>query len=142
MLQQHQIKLFLRVGVVVQITMFEVDAYTNAGWDQKGSFDICISDVPDYDYPQGSVDLTSLLNTGCTIGGAYSNYYATADHSGNPGRCWSGVPYNNRWFKFTATSTTFINVQMKVSRTGETMRLPMVALWDAILSTIYQCKNQ
>ena len=118
---------------------FSVDDY--ASWGTTGKFDLCISDVPDYDYPQGATDLTSNINTGCSTGGTYSNQYATADNG--VGSCWSAATANhNRWFKFTATSTTFINVQVKVSGSGETMRYPMVALWDASLSTQLQCQNQ
>ena len=115
----------------------EVDNFTP--WGPSGTFDVCVNDQPDYDYPQGAIDLTSAMN-GCSTGGSYSNVTATADHSA--ASCWSGGPFNNRWFKFTASSTTFINVQIKVSGTGETMRYPMVALWDAGLSTQLQCANQ
>jgi hypothetical protein len=109
-------------------------------WGPAGSFDICLNDVPDYDYPQGATDISAKINAGCTNSGTYSNQYATAD--GAKGSCWSGGPYNNRWFKFVATSTSFINIQVKVSGTGETMRYPMVALWDASLSSQLQCQNQ
>ena len=100
---------------------------------------MCVSDVPSFDYPQGAVDLTGSMN-GCSTGGTYSNQFATVDHSA--GSCWSGGPYNNVWFKFTATSTTFINAQVIVNGTGETMRYPMIALWDATISTQLQCENQ
>ena len=116
----------------------EVDNFTS--WGSTGTFDICLSDVPDYDYPQGAVDLTSAINSSCVTSGAYSNVLATSDHS--KGSCWSGGPNNNRWFKFTATSTTFINIQVKVSGASETMRYPMVALWDATYSSQIQCQNQ
>ena len=121
-----------------QVYYIEVDNYTP--WGTTGTFDVCLSDVPDYDYPQGAINLTSSIDQGCSTGGTYSNQYATADHSA--GSCWSGGPYNNRWFKFTATSTTFINVQVLVNGTGETMRYPMVAIWNAGLTTQLQCQNQ
>ena len=116
----------------------EVDNYTP--WGTTGTFDICLNDVPTFDYPQGAVDLTSKIDFGCVSGGVYSNQYATADHSA--GTCWSGGPYQNVWFKFTATSTTFMNVQLNVGGTGETMRYPMVALWNSTLTTQLQCQNQ
>jgi hypothetical protein len=112
-------------------------------WGASGTFDICLSDVPDYDYPQGAVNLTASINgphAGCTLNGTYSNALATADHS--IGSCWSGGPYKNRWFKFVATATTFINIQVKVSGTGETMRYPMVALWDGTFTGQIQCMDQ
>lgn len=116
----------------------EVDNYTP--WGATGTFDLCLTDKVDYDYPQGAVDLTSSINTGCSTAGIYSNQYATQD--GSKGSCWSGGPYNNRWFKFVASATGFINISVQVGSAGETMRYPMVALWDATQSTQLQCQNQ
>ena len=116
----------------------EVDNFTP--WGANGTFDLCLSDVPNYDYPQGAVDLTTQINAGCYTSGIYSNQYATADHSA--GTCWSGGPYNNRWFKFTASSTGFINVKVNVNSANETMRYPMVSLWNSTISTQLQCQNQ
>jgi hypothetical protein len=116
----------------------EVDNFTP--WGSTGTFDICLSDVTTYDYPQGAVDLTSAIDVTCVSGGTYSNQFATADDS--KGSCWSGGPYQNVWFKFTATSSSFINVQLNVGGTGETMRYPMVALWNSTLTTQLQCQNQ
>ena len=65
---------------------------------------------------------------------------ATPDQS--KASCWNGDPYQNVWFKFTSTATGAINVKLNVSGTGETIRYPMVALWNAGLTTLPQCQNQ
>ena len=110
-----------------------VDNY--AGY--SGSFDLCLSDVVDYDFAQGAKDVTAQINS-CTSGGAYTTLYATPDRSKAP--CWSNGPNNNVWFKFTATSTGFINAKVKVSGTGETMQNPFVAIYDASLNPL-ACQN-
>ncbi len=111
-----------------------VDNY--AGY--AGSFDLCLTDVPDYDYPIGARDVNSLINSSCTSGGVYTTQFATPDDA--KGTCWSNGPNNNRWFKFTATATGFINVQVKVSGAGETLRNPFVAIFDASLTQV-ACQN-
>ncbi|MEO6963664.1 MAG: hypothetical protein ABIY90_16960, partial [Puia sp.] len=103
-----------------------------------GSFDLCLTDVPDYDYPIGAKDVNSLINASCTSGGIYTTQFATPDDT--KGTCWSNGPNNNRWFKFTATATGFINVQVKVSGAGETLRNPFVAIFDASLTQV-ACQN-
>jgi hypothetical protein len=119
-------------------TTYYISVDTHSG-GTYGTFDLCLSDVPDYDYPQGATDVTASLNAGCTSGGLYTTLFATADHS--KGSCWNNGPATNRWFKFTATASTFINAQVKVSGAGETMRYPFVALWDASFTQI-ACQNQ
>ncbi len=102
-----------------------------------GTFDLCVSDVVDYDYPQGATDVTSAINAGCTTGGTYSTLFASADNA--KGSCWTNGPNRNRWFKFTATATTFINVQVLVA-SGQSMRNPFVALWNSSLTEV-TCTN-
>jgi len=74
-----------------------------------------------------ATDVTAIINAGCTSGGVYTTVAGTADQA--KGSCWTNGPNKNVWFKFTATATSFINVQVKVSGAGETMRYPFVALW-------------
>ncbi|HEY4287837.1 MAG TPA: T9SS type A sorting domain-containing protein [Puia sp.] len=110
-----------------------VDNY--AGY--SGSFDLCLSDVVDYDFKQGAKDVTAQINS-CTSGGAYTTLFATPDQS--KASCWSNGPNNNVWFKFTATSTGFINAKVKVSGTGETMQNPFVAIYNASMNQL-TCQN-
>jgi hypothetical protein len=123
------------LGLIAGNTYYiSVDNY--AGY--AGSFDLCLTDVPDYDFPVGAKDVNALINAACTSGGLYTTQFATPDHS--KGTCWSNGPNNNRWFKFTATATGFINVQVKVSGAGETLRNPFVAIYDASLTQV-ACQN-
>ena len=80
------------------------------------------------------------MNNFCSTGGAYSNSTATPDHT--KGSYWSGGPYNNRWFKFQAITNT-VTIQIDVNGSGETMRYPMVALWNVSnLTNSIACVNQ
>ncbi len=119
-------------------TTYYISVDTHSG-GTYGKFDLCLSDVVNYDYPQGAIDVTANINAGCTSGGTYSTLFASADHA--KGSCWTNGPNQNRWFKFTATATTFINAQVKVSGAGETMRYPFLALWDASYTQV-ACTNQ
>jgi hypothetical protein len=114
------------LGLVAGNTYYiAVDNYSG----YAGSFDLCLSDVVDYDFKQGAKDVTAQINSTCTTGGSYTTQFATPDQS--KGTCWSNGPNNNVWFKFTATATTFINAKVKVSGAGETMQNPFVAIFDA-----------
>jgi hypothetical protein len=114
---------------------YYIDVDNYAGY--AGSFDLCLSDVVDYDFKQGAKDVTAQINT-CTSGGTYTTQFATPDQS--KASCWSNGPNNNVWFKFTATATDFINAKVKVSGTGETMQNPFVAIFDASLTPL-TCQN-
>ncbi len=96
-----------------------------------------MSDVVDYDFYQGATDVTSLINT-CSANAAYTTAFATPDQA--KGTCWSNGPNNNRWFKFTATTTTFIKVQVKVAGAEGTMQNPFVAIWNSSLTQL-ACQN-
>ncbi len=93
---------------------------------------------PGNDNLASATNITGSINSSCTSGGAYTTFGATADQS--KGTCWSNGPNNNVWFKFTATATGFINVQVKVSGAGETLRNPFVAIFDASLTQV-ACQN-
>src|SRR6202012_1646971 len=82
-------------------------------------------------------DFTALINS-CTSGGTYTTQFATPDQTA--ASCWSNGPNNNVWFKFTATSTGFINVKVKVSAPVETIQNPFVAIYDASLNPL-TCQN-
>ncbi|TAL58875.1 MAG: hypothetical protein EPN85_10520, partial [Bacteroidetes bacterium] len=69
----------------------------------QGTFTLCLSDAVDYDYYQGAVTVTGIINS-CSADAAYTTTGGTSDK--NAGSCWNttgGVPLYNRWFKFTAT---------------------------------------
>jgi hypothetical protein len=123
-------------GLTVGQTYYiSVDNYSGTGY--RGTFSLCLSDVPDYNYFEGAKDVTSLIN-GCSANAAYTTLNATADRSA--GSCWSNGPNYNRWFKFTATSTQYIKVQVNVGGSFGTLQNPFVALWDASLTQL-NCQN-
>jgi hypothetical protein len=103
----------------------------------SGSFDLCVSDVVDYDYKQGAKNANAQLNT-TTTGGTYSTQFATPDQS--RATCWSNGPNNNVWFQFTATPTAALYVNVVVNGTGETMQNPFVAIYSAS-GTQLACQN-
>jgi hypothetical protein len=124
------------LGLTIGNTYYiSVDNYVGTGY--RGSFDLCLTDQVDYDYPLGAKDITTLINS-CSSGGAYSTLYATPDDS--KGGCWDNGPNYNRWFKFQATSTGFINIQVKVNT--NTMQYPFVALWDGTFTGQLACVDQ
>ena len=82
--------------------------------------------------------MTALIDAACTSGGVYTTQFATPARFSRD--LLENCPNNNRWFKFTATATGFINVQVKVSGAGETLRNPFVAIYDASLTQV-ACQN-
>ena len=91
----------------------------------RGTFTICLSDQPDYDFKEGAITLTA--NT-CSTDAAYTTVGATPDK--NKGTSWVSGPNYNRWFKFQATTTTgTVNIQ-RGSTKGTVQRL-MAAIWQS-----------
>ena len=81
-----------------------------------------------------AINVTGLINAACTTGGTYTTVEATPDQSS--GSCWTNGPNNNVWFKFVAPASGFISVQVKISGSGETMRNPLLAIFDAGLAQV------
>ncbi len=119
-----------------QTYYISVDNFNGAGY--RGTFTLCLEDQPDYNYYEGATDVTGMIN-GCSADAEYTTLNATADRIA--GSCWSNGPNNNRWFKFTATSTQYIRIQVKVGGTEGTMQNPFVALYNSTLSTQLNCQN-
>ncbi|MBI2271585.1 MAG: hypothetical protein HYU69_14670, partial [Bacteroidetes bacterium] len=103
----------------------------------RGTFQLCLSDAVDYDYHEGAVDVSSLMNN-CSAVNAYSTVQATADK--NPGSCWNTIGGSNRWFKFVATSTQ-IKVEVKTTGLPGSLRYHYAALWGADGTTPVACQT-
>ena len=111
----------LTPGVVYYIS---VDNLVGAGY--RGTFKLCLSDVVDYNFYEGAVDVTGLIN-GCSADAAYTTVNASADK--NKGAAWDSGPNYNRWFKFTAT-TNYMKVQLNTGAPEGNMQYPYLALWS------------
>jgi hypothetical protein len=115
-----------------------VDAQ-NTGY--SGSFTLCLSDAVDYDYYEGAIDVTSLINT-CSSDALYTTIGATSDKS--PASCWNtqgSVTLMNRWFKFTAPATGQINVTVDRGGAKGTLQRTQVALWQSNGTTQVSCNR-
>ncbi len=115
----------LNIGEVYYI---EVDNYSSGGY--VGSFNLCVYNVPDYDYYQGAKDIdVEGLRNNCSSGFPYTTAGASADQSSLTGRCWANGPTYNRWFKFVAV-TSYIKVQL-ITSGGANLQYGMLALWHS-----------
>jgi len=88
-----------------------------------------------------AVDISSLIvpnTTTCSANAIYTTVGATADQA--KGSCWQNGPNKNVWFKFTATSTSAITVQVNVGGVYGTLQNPFVAIWTSGLSQV-ACQN-
>ena len=110
----------LTPGVVYYIS---VDNLPGAGY--RGTFKLCLSDVVDYNYYEGAIELTDL-NNWCSADGAYTTVDATPDK--NKGAAWDSGPNYNRWFKFTAL-TSIVTIQLKTGAPEGNLQYPYLALW-------------
>jgi|GEM_PF-3089763 len=103
-----------------------VDTY---GSSTVGTFTLCLQDQVDYDFYQGAIDVTSLIN-GCSANAAYDTRGGTPDK--NAGSNWSVVtPQFNRWFKFTAPHADQLRIIVDVGGSKGTQTNSQVALWKS-----------
>ncbi|MBL7870797.1 MAG: T9SS type A sorting domain-containing protein [Cyclobacteriaceae bacterium] len=124
--QQYGTMEFNYLGLTAGTTYYiSVDNFVGVGY--RGTFSLCLNDVVNYDYKQGAFDATTIIN-GCSSNAAFTTLSASADQAA--GTCAPNGPNYNRWFKFTATSTTFINVQLKSGGAFGTMQYGWATLWD------------
>ncbi|MBL7861318.1 MAG: T9SS type A sorting domain-containing protein, partial [Cyclobacteriaceae bacterium] len=112
----------LTPGVVYYIS---VDNLTGTGY--RGTFKLCLSDVVDYNFYEGAIELTDL-NNWCSADAAYTTVDATADK--NKGAAWDSGPNYNRWFKFTAL-TASVTIQLRTGAPEGNLQYPYLALWAA-----------
>ena len=82
---------------------------------------------PANDNKASATDVTAIINA-CSANAAYTTLAATADQAA--GTCAANGPNYNVWFKFTATATTAIDVQLKTGGALGTMQYGWVTLWD------------
>ncbi len=92
-----------------------------------GSFTLCISNLPGYDFKAGAL-LISDIDNWCGSDAQYDNRFATPDEVA--GSCWSGGRDHNVWFRFVAISGQ-VQVDVKTGGTLGTMRGQQIAIWNA-----------
>ena len=106
-----------------------------------GTFTLCLSDALDYDYYEGAIDVTSLINS-CSTDAAYTTIGGTRDK--NPASCWNtngGVALFNRWFKFTAPASGYINITVDRGGSKGTQQRTQVAIWQSDGTTQVACNR-
>ena len=105
---------------------------------RAGTFTLCIDNPVDYDWYDGAIDVSSIINS-CSADAAYSTVDASPD--GTVGSCWNnGGPDNNRWFKFQAVDGT-ASVKIDIGGTKGTQTRTQLALWEADGITEISCNR-
>ncbi len=99
----------------------------------RGTFTLCLSDVLDYDFYEGAIEVNAFMN-GCSPDAAYDT--RGASHDRNMASEWTvGGPRNNRWFWFNAPATGDIHIEVKrgggAGNPLGTQRFAQLALWEA-----------
>ncbi len=97
-------------------------------WSSDGTFTICLSDVPTYDFKTGALSVNNLLNS-CSNDAEFTTIGATSEGTPAPS-CGSG-PNNDVWFSFTGTSSGFINIQLFTGGSEGTLGEPALTLWNS-----------
>ena len=98
----------------------------------SGTFTLCVDDNNIYTYPPGTVELTDI-NNWCSPPANYTNVGSPADTKF--GSCWGAGTYNNKWFKFQAT-TSEIKIDIKTGSGYGSMVRQQVALWNSTGSEV------
>ena len=103
-----------------------VDSF-NTSYD--GSFTLCLEDSLDYDWYEGAIDVTAIIN-GCSADAAYTTIGASPDR--NAGSAWNNSgPRLNRWFSFTAPASGQINITVDRGGAKGSQQRTQLALWEA-----------
>jgi DNA polymerase/3'-5' exonuclease PolX len=92
-----------------------------------GTFTLCISNLPGFDFKAGALLLADIDNW-CGSDAQYDNRFATPDETA--GSCWSGGTDHNVWFRFVAISGQ-VQVDVKTGGIQGTMRGQQIAIWNA-----------
>lgn len=111
-------------------------AVDNKSSNNRGTFTMCLSDQPTYDYYQGAIDISSLIGS-CSSNQAYTTVGATMDKS--PSSCNTNGGYN-RWFKFQAQAS---QAYFKIDIGGNkgTMTRAHGAIWDDTGNNLISCNT-
>ena len=93
-----------------------------------GSFTLCLEDSVDYDWYEGAIDVTSLINS-CSADATYTTIGASPDR--NAGSNWNNSgPRLNRWFMFTANAGE-VDVTVDIGGAQGTQQRTQVAIWES-----------
>lgn len=93
---------------------------------------------PSNDNIASAIDINSLINS-CSGDAAYTTLNATPDL--NAGTCWADGPNANVWFRFTATSTGTMQINLDRGDTKGDLRFAYMALWAADGVTQISCSS-
>ena len=105
---------------------------------RAGTFTLCIDNPVDYDWFEGAIDVSSIINS-CSADEAYTTVDATPDL--NRGSCWNNLgPDNNRWFKFQAVDP-LVSVKVDIGSGKGTQTRTQLALWEADGTTQISCNR-
>ncbi len=88
---------------------------------------VSYSQAPINDDFTNPIDVTSLINA-CSADAQFSTLNATPDL--NAGSCWAFGPNANVWFRFTATATGTIQVNLDRGGIKGDLRFANMALWE------------
>jgi len=108
-----------------------VDNRDNTGY--RGTFSLCMDDTVDYDYPEGAVEISSIIDY-CSADAEFSTLGATADYI-QPAN-WTEGPNYNRWFRFQATASGEATISLKTGGPEGDLEYPMLAVWDTTLTEL------
>jgi hypothetical protein len=114
------------IGLIPGNTYYiSVDSQSDTSW---GTFTLCLQSTVDYDFYEGAIDVTSIINS-CSANAIYATAGATPDRLA--GSVWNNSgPRFNRWFKFTAPSTGQINVTVDIGGAKGTQSSTQIAIWQ------------
>ncbi|WP_299556706.1 LamG domain-containing protein, partial [Seonamhaeicola sp.] len=102
-----------------------VDSYSG----YYGTFTLCLQDAVDYDFYEGAIDVTGIINS-CSSDAVYDTRGGSPDK--NAGSNWNNSgPKYNRWFKFQAPASGEINITIDIGGAQGSNRRTQLALWES-----------
>ena len=89
--------------------------------------DTFIVELKDYDFKAGARIISDIDNW-CSLEAAFTTIGASPDE--NKGGCWNNGPNFNRWFKFRATGTGQVKINLNIGGVEGSLQYPFISLWD------------
>ena len=101
----------------------------------EGNFQVCVSDQVGFDFVDGAVDVTDLINnnsgTWCSADDSitYTNIDGSPDEAKPSCMHWSHSVVANVWFKYKVGSSQEFNLNLKIEGITGNLRVPYLTMW-------------
>ena len=106
---------------------FDTVIYRYTSPELCSATDTIIVELTNYDFKAGARIIPNIDNW-CSLEAVFTTIGASPDEI--KGNCWNNGPNFNRWFKFMATATGQVKINLNIGGAEGSLRYPFISLWD------------